>query len=283
MVTPRGGILASRRLRWVLLVVACLAAISLFLLATATANTELFAGSYDQLVVINAALVVLLMLVVAWQLLQLRRNLKAGVFGSRLALRLVFLFVAVAVLPGALVYAVSVQFLGKSIESWFDVRVDRALEGGINLGRSSLDYLLRETTNRATQIAGALADAPGPPGATLNRARRAGGGLRGDALRDDGQRARRRRHGGLARDARAAAVGSAAAGRLQQTFAKAEPAPDGGLVLRVVVPVNTGDRLDPLQACCRSSSRCRRRSRRTSTRCRRVRAIIRRSRSRARH
>ena len=48
-------------------------------------------------------------------------------------------------LPGVLVYAVSVQFLGKSIESWFDVRVDRALEGGLNLGRSSLDYLLKET------------------------------------------------------------------------------------------------------------------------------------------
>ena len=66
-------------------------------------------------------------------------------------MRLVFLFALVAVLPGVLLYAVSVQFLGRSIESWFDVRVDRALEGGINLGRSSLDYLLQETTNRANR------------------------------------------------------------------------------------------------------------------------------------
>jgi len=29
-----------------------------------------------------------------------------------------------------LVYVVSVNFLGKSIESWFDVRVEKALEGG---------------------------------------------------------------------------------------------------------------------------------------------------------
>ena len=65
-------------------------------------------------------------------------------------MRLVLLFSLVAVLPGALVYAVSVQFLGKSIESWFDVRVDRALEGGLNLGRNSLDYLLKDTTNKAT-------------------------------------------------------------------------------------------------------------------------------------
>ena len=53
------------------------------------------------------------MLLVGWQLWQLSRNLKAGVFGSRLAVRLVLLFALVAVLPGALVYAVSVQFLGK--------------------------------------------------------------------------------------------------------------------------------------------------------------------------
>ena len=66
----------------------------------------------------------LLMALVGYQLLRLRRNLKRGVFGSRLALRLVLLFTLVAVLPGALVYAVSVQFLGKSIESWFDVKVE---------------------------------------------------------------------------------------------------------------------------------------------------------------
>ena len=74
------------------------------------------------------------MALVGYQLWRLRRNLKAGVFGSRLAARLVLLFSLVAVVPGALLYGVSVQFLGKSIESWFDVRVDRALEGGLNLG-----------------------------------------------------------------------------------------------------------------------------------------------------
>src|SRR5207247_8855935 len=150
--------------------------IALFLLATATANTALFAGNYDALVILNAVLVVLLMLVVGWQLLRLRRNLKRGVFGSRLALRLVFLFVVVAVLPGALVYAVSVQFLGKSIESWFDVRVDRALEGGLNLGRNALDYLLKDTGNKASQIAVTLGQtAPGSLSARLNRAREQAG------------------------------------------------------------------------------------------------------------
>ena len=106
------NLLASRRLRWVTLGFASVAAIALFLLATATANTDLFAGHYNTLVLINGGLVALLMLVVGGQLLQLWRNLRAGVFGSRLALRLVLLFALVACLPGALVYAVSAQFLG---------------------------------------------------------------------------------------------------------------------------------------------------------------------------
>ena len=151
----------NRGLRWLLLAAACLSAIGLFLLATATENTELFARGYDTLVVLNFVVVGLLMLIVAWQLWQLRRNLKRGVFGSKLAARLVLLFALVAVLPGALVYAVSVQFLGRSIESWFDVRVDRALEGGLALGRNALDYLSRETTNKATQIAAQVGDAAG--------------------------------------------------------------------------------------------------------------------------
>src|SRR5260221_14255075 len=154
----------KRGLRWLLLASASLSAIALFLLATATANTALFAQGYDNLLILNGVLASLLMVVVGWQLWQLRRNLKAGVFGSRLAVRPVLLFALVAVLPGALVYAVSVQFIGRSIESWFDVRVDRALEGGLNLGRGSLDYLLQETGNKAATIGLALSEGgPGTP------------------------------------------------------------------------------------------------------------------------
>jgi len=152
------GLLPSRRMRWLLLVLACLGAISLFLLATASANTELFAKGIDTLLIINGVLGALLMAVVGTQLWQLWRKRRSGVFGSRLAVRLVLVFALVAVLPGALVYAASVLFIGRSIESWFDVRVDRALEGGLNLGRNALDYLKQETVNKASQIALTLAE-----------------------------------------------------------------------------------------------------------------------------
>jgi nitrogen fixation/metabolism regulation signal transduction histidine kinase len=68
---------------------------------------------------------------------------------------LVIFFTLIAVLPGILIYAVSVQFLDKSIESWFDVRVEKALEGGLNLGRSSLDNSLQALAKK-TQLAATL-------------------------------------------------------------------------------------------------------------------------------
>ncbi len=242
------GLFPSRAVRWLLLIFACLAAISLFLLATASANTSLFARRYDLLLLLNTALVALLMALVGYQLLRLRRSLRRGVFGSRLALRLVLLFALVAVLPGALVYAVSVQFLGKSIESWFDVRVDRALEGGLNLGRNALDYLLKETTNKAGQIAinlseggaaglasrlGRIADQTGVAEAALLSSSGAVLAVAGVAVST-----------ATPESPPPQAVRRA---RLQQSFSAIEQGPEGTLLLRVVVPVNVDDRLEPLR------------------------------------
>ena len=237
----------KRGLRWLLLAAASLSAIALFLLATATANTSLFAQGYDQLVILNGALIVLLMLVVGWQLWQLRRNLKAGVFGSRLAVRLVLLFALVAVLPGALVYAVSVQSIGRSIESWFDVRVDRALEGGLNLGRNALDYLLKETSAKASQMALAIADGPGNPAGALNRAAEQANVYEAVLFSPSGSVLAVAGMGGSRTTPEPPPAAALRAARLQQPYAKIEQTADGGLVLRAVVPVNTKDSLNPLK------------------------------------
>jgi len=242
------GPLPPRGMRWLLLVLACLGAISLFLLATASANTELFARRYDLLLVLNTALVVLLMLLVGYQLWRLSRNLKAGVFGSRLAVRLVLLFALVAVLPGALVYAVSVQFLGKSIESWFDVRVDRALEGGLNLGRNALDYLLKETSNKAGQIAVTLGEsAPGSISTRLNRAAEQAGIFEAVLYSSTGSVLAVAGIGGSTAPPEPLPAQALRNARLQVPYARQEESADGRLLLRVVMPVNSDDRLEPLK------------------------------------
>ncbi len=147
-------------MRLLILLGAALAGVLLFLLATASGNTTVFANHYPLLLGLNAALAALLAVLVAWQIRTLWRQYRQRAFGSRLTVRLLLLLALMAVVPGALVYTVSVQFLSKSIESWFDIKVDAALEGGINLGRSAIDRMLAELQAKARGIAVELADRP---------------------------------------------------------------------------------------------------------------------------
>jgi nitrogen fixation/metabolism regulation signal transduction histidine kinase len=147
-------------LRYVLVLLMTLAAVTLFLLATAAANTELFAERYPVLLALNGGIALALAALVGYQLYMLRRKLRMRVFGSKLTLRLVVLFALVGILPGALIYGVSVQFLGKSIESWFETRIDKALEAGLNIGRNALDGMLKDLTGKADAMALALSVRP---------------------------------------------------------------------------------------------------------------------------
>ena len=147
-------------MRLLILLGAALAGVLLFLLATASGNTTVFANHYPLLLGLNAVLAALLAALVAWQIRTLWRKYRERAFGSRLTVRILLLLALMAVVPGALVYTVSVQFLSKSIESWFDVKVDAALEGGINLGQSAIDRMQGELLAKARSIALELADRP---------------------------------------------------------------------------------------------------------------------------
>ncbi len=242
-----GRLLGRHGLRWLLLASASLSTIGVFLLATATSNTSLFATGYDTLLIVNGVLIGLLMLVVGSQLWRLRRRRRKGVFGSRLAVRLVLLFAVVAILPGALVYAVSVQFIGRSIESWFDVRVERALEGGLALGQRTLDFLLKDAVHRATQMAGALTDSGANPAAALGRAAEQANVYEAALFSPSGAVIAVAGSGASRATPEPPPLAALRLARLQQAYSKIEQTSDGGLQLRVVVAVNTDDGLNPLR------------------------------------
>ena len=92
-------------MRIALAVVVALGAILLFLLASASANTALFAQNYPGLLAINGFAAAALLVLVGLQLRRLRQDFRSGVFGSRLKSRLLLMLSLMAVLPGALVYA----------------------------------------------------------------------------------------------------------------------------------------------------------------------------------
>ncbi|HEX5364925.1 MAG TPA: ATP-binding protein [Gallionella sp.] len=145
-------------MRYLNLVSIVIGGVLLYLLSSSSADTEVFSASYYTLLGLTALFALALMALVGYQLQRLRTKLREKVFGAKLALRLVFFFTLIAVLPGVLVYVVSVGFLGKSIESWFDVRVEKALDSGLNLGRSSLDNSLAELSKKTQFISLLLAE-----------------------------------------------------------------------------------------------------------------------------
>ncbi len=148
----------TRVIRYLLVVGGSIAGILLFLLASAAGNSAFFDRHYSLLLGLNLLMASALLALVLVLLARLYRRYRAGRFGSRLMTRLVVLFALIGILPGTVIYLVSVQFVTRSIDSWFDVRVESALEAGINLSRTALDSSLVELRSRASSMALELSD-----------------------------------------------------------------------------------------------------------------------------
>ena len=160
----------SGRLRYVLLATFALSGVLLYLLATASANTGSFTRHYALLVKLNAGIAVVMLLVVGYLLVNLWQRYRAKQFGTQLMARLTLMFALMAIVPGTLVYTVSVQFLSRSIESWFNVRVDASLESGLTLARTTLDAMLQDVAGRSRLMAQELSSVPDASiGALLSR------------------------------------------------------------------------------------------------------------------
>lgn len=217
---------------------AALAGVALFLLATAAGNTTLFARHYPLLLGVNAALAGLLALLAAWQLAALWRSVRARMFGARLTLRLTLLLALMALAPGALVYTVSVQFLARSIESWFDVKVEAALEGGLNLGQSALDQMLADLQAKARAMALELGEQPPAQQVVLLNRLREQAGVQEAVIVSAGGRLLASASGDLSRlvpELPAAQVLRAA--RAGRGYASVDAPAGKPLALRVVVPM----------------------------------------------
>ena len=147
-------------MKYVVFVSASLGAFLLYLLSNASANTAASGEYYTLLETLNIVLAVFLVVLITVQLFGLYRKIRARVMGSRFTLRLLVSFTLMAIIPGLIVYLVSVNFLTRSIESWFNVKVESALEGGLNLARTALDIMLSDVKEKSESMATSLAFQP---------------------------------------------------------------------------------------------------------------------------
>ncbi len=143
----------------------------IFLLFQASSNNAFFSQHYPWLFGVGIALTAGLLGLIGYQVLMLVRKLRTRVFGAKLALRLMAVFALMAIIPGGLVYAISVQFLNRSIDSWFDVPVDKAMEGALNLGKGALDNALSELVRKSREAAFRLAEGDADDAAALRELR----------------------------------------------------------------------------------------------------------------
>ena len=153
----------ANRWAWIisLVVVTGASLVLTFLLSITTNNRSFYEQHYEWLFWLNIVVAVLLVLVIGIAAVRMWLRVQRGKFGGRLLLKLAAIFALVGVLPGVLIYTVSYQFVSRGIESWFDVKVEGALDAGLALGRGMLDAQLNDVSHQAQLAAERLGDAGG--------------------------------------------------------------------------------------------------------------------------
>ncbi len=129
-----------------------------FVLALTGDTRSFYERNFSWLLWLNVAVAMLLGLVIAFAAVRLATRMRKRKFGSKLLLKLAGIFALVGVLPGVLIYTVSYQFVSRSIEIWFDERVEGALDAGLALGRGSLDALQRDLSTKTRLAAERFGD-----------------------------------------------------------------------------------------------------------------------------
>jgi nitrogen fixation/metabolism regulation signal transduction histidine kinase len=142
---------SSKRWGWgiALLAASGLGLVLAALLSLLAQGPERYERHIGWLFVVNAVVATLLLVVILVAAVRLVVRLRQGKFGSRLLIKLAGIFALVGVLPGALIYTVSYQFVSRSVEAWFDVRVARALDAGLALGKGTLNAMADDMGEKA--------------------------------------------------------------------------------------------------------------------------------------
>lgn len=151
-----------------LLGIATILVISLSFLIANSFQNELSGQEHYWIIVATVVGISILLILVLVNFAVLFRQYRRGEIGSKLSLRLISVFLLLNLLPLLMVYFFAVQFLNKGVDSWFDVRVERAIEDAVLLGETSLEAIKQDMVKEMTQHTDALSNVFSP--ADLTRA-----------------------------------------------------------------------------------------------------------------
>ncbi|MDE2304645.1 MAG: HAMP domain-containing protein [Gammaproteobacteria bacterium] len=147
--------------------------VALLLLGSAAQNSEKFDRWLPWILLINIAGLLTLCAMLVGKLLALVREYRRHVPGSRLKARTVAVFSALAVGPILVVFYFALQFMNRSIDSWFELEVSQGLKDTRDLSRAALDARVRDFQQNTAAVAHSLSGLSDLDLiATLDRARR---------------------------------------------------------------------------------------------------------------
>jgi nitrogen fixation/metabolism regulation signal transduction histidine kinase len=209
----------------------------LFMAQTAQ-NSSQFSRLHPWILMVNVAGLAVLVGLLATKLAQLIRDWRGHVIGSRLKVRMVWIFGVLATLPILLVYFFAVQFLNRGIDSWFNVEIRRSLDDALVLSRSALEVRMREHLADSQQIADQLVVMNGVLPGQLEALRRQVGALELTVATESGSIV------AVSKGWSSDIVPEDVPGevllqvRQGQPFVSLEPQQEGGYLIRTAVPIN---------------------------------------------
>ncbi len=119
---------------------------------------------------------------------RLMRRYRHDAAGSRLTGRMVVLFAVLSLVPASIVYYYSMNFLMRGIDSWFDVKIDKAMENALELNQASLGvnqrYLMKYTERLMLDLGD---ESEAALALTLDELRREAGAIELTLMRDNGK------------------------------------------------------------------------------------------------
>ncbi len=145
---------------------------ALLMMAQTVQQSAHFSDLHPFIVGVNAAGLIVLLILIGGRLTQLIRDWRKRVVGSRLEARMVWMSATLAMLPLLLVFYFSLVFLNRGIDSWFHVEIREGLEDALTLSRAALDLRTREYLDRTRDMAESLSASPLDPVNALNELRR---------------------------------------------------------------------------------------------------------------
>ncbi len=134
--------------------------IAIFSLSMSAQNVQGPGNWFTVLLLVNAIGIVVLLVFLLASFIRLVRQYRNRVLGSRLMVRFVFLFIILTIIPISVVFYFSAQFLTRGVDSWFDDKIEQALDDALLLGQGFLEATKQNMIDNARIDAKRIANAP---------------------------------------------------------------------------------------------------------------------------